>query len=459
MSGIAGATTAPAADTLSKAGGTSRDWAQSLQSAQADAKSVKALPLGDQHYTSTKPTVGEVFVSPNYHFNKGEGAFKAGPWINQATKTYTPADKPVVAGDNRWQGTISNVVAGRLRLIDSNGVPPSSIGTGTFPIDKNSVAAQYDKNPNSIAAKPIHLELPANPQKAAQASPLPPGMIGVTTTGVAIFNALDEKGNDAAANEIQDKQTGHPEMSSQYHYHEIPPDLLASSYDPQTKLSGVVGYALDGFPITGNKVGDRTFATKDLDANHGTTGMYMQDGKAVSGYHYVATEDFPHTLSAFAGTPVLPSQPGGAGGASGTQGGPPQGGPPQGGPPQGAQGVQAAPPKGGPPSAGAVSVTSILKTLQEGRSATSAPDKAAFVQSGIQQLLNYLNQDMKSTPGPQAGAAGSQSTVHRAWASRAWRRARMCMCMGSTTRSADLVRGRRLRPGLPSAGAEGSGGT
>ena len=432
MAVISGITTVPAVSAFSKVQESNQGWAESLQAAQPAAKTSKTLPLGDGQYTSAKPTVGQVFISPDYHFNPSQGASKAGPWIDQTNKTYTPADKPVVAGDNRWQGTISNVVAGKLRLFDSNGVPPSSIGTGTFPIDRNSVAAQYDQNPNSIAAKPIHLELPANPQKAAQSSPLPPGMIGVTTTGVAIFNALDEKGKDAAANEIQDKQYGHPEMSSQYHYHEIPPDLVASSYDSKTKLSGVVGYALDGFPITGNKVGDQKLTTKDLDVNHGTTGMYMQDGKAVSGYHYVATEDYPHTLSAFAGTPVLPSQPGGAqGGQSGQgmqgmqggqggqgmQGAPPQGGPPQGtqgsqgsqgGPPQGMQG---APPQGGPPSVGAVNATSILKTLQEAASATSISDKAAFVQSGIQQLLNYLNQDMKSTPAPAAGTTGTTGTT------------------------------------------------
>ena len=93
-------------------------------------------------------------------------------------------------------------------------------------------------------------------------------------------------------------------MSSEYHYH-----TLSSCID-DTSVSTVIGYALDGFPITGPKVGAQSIlTTADLDECHGITSTVTLDGKSVTTYHYVMTQDFPYSVSCFRSTPILARPP------------------------------------------------------------------------------------------------------------------------------------------------------
>jgi hypothetical protein len=65
----------------------------------------------------------------------------------------------------------------------------------------------------------------------------------------------------------------------------------------------VVGYAFDGFPITGPKLpSGKYLMSNDLDVCHGLTSTITLDGKSVSIYHYVMTQDFPYSVSCFRGT-------------------------------------------------------------------------------------------------------------------------------------------------------------
>lgn len=120
------------------------------------------------------------------------------------------------------------------------------------------------------------------------------GEVGVMLTGVALFNAFDAGGRDAGAWEIQDACEGHPQGSGLYHYHTL------SSCIKDVSVSTVVGFALDGFPITGPKVGDKNYlTTSDLDECHGIVSEVTLDGKKTTTYHYVMTQDFPYSASCF----------------------------------------------------------------------------------------------------------------------------------------------------------------
>jgi hypothetical protein len=132
------------------------------------------------------------------------------------------------------------------------------------------------------------------------------GEVGVMLTGVAIFNGFDAGGRDAGAWEVQDSCGGHPQKSGEYHYHTL------SSCIKDISVKTVIGYALDGFPITGPTVApNNILTTADLDECHGITSSYMVDGKTVTGYHYVMTQDFPYSVSCFRAQAIKPpGQPG-----------------------------------------------------------------------------------------------------------------------------------------------------
>ena len=67
----------------------------------------------------------------------------------------------------------------------------------------------------------------------------------------------------------------------------------------------LVGYALDGFGIYSKyNANSMEMTDADLDACHGTTSPVMWNGKMVSIYHYVLTQEYPYTIGCFRGSPV-----------------------------------------------------------------------------------------------------------------------------------------------------------
>jgi len=252
------------------------------------------LPLGDGR-ASNAPRAGYVMTCQAF-FAGAPGAFRAGDWI--ANGRWDPARKPVVEGDVAWPNArIDIAVEGAERVVRANNLPRHH--TGEFPIRPGTAAFDYDRNPNHIGEQAILLRLPAAPLAAAQPGCVPMGMIGFALSGVAIFNAFDAGGRDAPAHEIQDRCNGHPERSSQYHYHNWSPCLAGRAADEP------VGWMLDGFPILGPvDAQGREITNADLDACHGRVGPVRIDGRIVSTYHYRFTLEFPYTIGCFRGMPV-----------------------------------------------------------------------------------------------------------------------------------------------------------
>ena len=290
--------------------------------------SLSALPLGDNKYTTSGPQKGYVYVCQVLKGNRG--AQESGSWISGTT--WTIQGKPSVQGSVSWpNATFSDKVSGNSRILTGNGLPVG-MTTGIFPIASSDPAYQYDRNPNSIKAQTLNLTLPVDPTVSATPNCMG-GEGGVMTNGVPLFNAFDEEMRDAPAHEIQDSCDGHPQVSGEYHYHSL------SRCFKDIKESTVLGFALDGFPITGPvQANGQQLTTDALDECHGITSTITLDGKQVSMYHYVMTEDFPYSVSCFKGKPVSlqviktanlggPGQQGGLSGSQQDQGflGGPQG--------------------------------------------------------------------------------------------------------------------------------------
>lgn len=285
------------------------------------------LPLGDGK-RSTNPKKGYIFSCQTAFSQNAGGASADGSWIHGTT--WNVREKISVRGSVVWSTAwFKSALSGLSRLLSGNGLPVGS-HTGTFPVASDDPAYQIDRNPNSITAHTLQLTLPRDPTLAATATCVPMGAIGHALNGVAIFNALDGRGDDAVAHEVQDSCNGHPERSGEYHYHG-PSSCIPGADKPDT----LVGYALDGFGIFSRfDAAGKEYTDADLDACHGITSDIEWNGKKVTMYHYVLTQEYPYTLGCFRGTPVVSSGAQGGGGAmtggpSGNGQGAPHGNPPR----------------------------------------------------------------------------------------------------------------------------------
>ena len=260
------------------------------------------LPVGDGKYSTTAASKGSIYlcgVGPG----GGGGADSRGPWFSADGRTYDVNKKVSVQGSVRWTGSMTNNVANGTRTIVTNDLP-SGHATGVFPVGSSDPAYRYDRNPNRISAQSVTYNLPASPT-FDQNPHCMTGQVGVMLTGVELFNGFDAGQRDAGAWEVQDGCGGHPERTGTYHYHTL------SSCISDVSVHTVIGFALDGFPITGPKVGDKNIlTTDDLDVCHGLMGSVNVDGNTVGTYHYVMTQDFPYSASCFRATPTkAPGEP------------------------------------------------------------------------------------------------------------------------------------------------------
>jgi hypothetical protein len=264
-------------------------------SEHVDVLDVTHLELGDNKISSS-PQQGFVFSCMTAF--KGGGPAATGWWLN-GDGTWDLTKKAVVDGSVSWTHEFSIIVSGDERIISGNGLPDHT--TGVYPISSSDDAYKVDRNPNEITNQTISLTLPASPSLAASANCVG-GEVGFLLSGVAIFNAFDALGRDAAANEVQDGCDGHPQQNGFYHYH----TLSECIPDSATGHSALMGYAFDGFGIFGYYGEDgKEMTNADLDECHGHSHSIDWDGKTVEMYHYHATREFPYTVSCFRGDPVV----------------------------------------------------------------------------------------------------------------------------------------------------------
>ncbi|MFY9288813.1 MAG: YHYH protein [Alphaproteobacteria bacterium] len=253
------------------------------------------LPLGDRRYVTEAPRKGYIFLCNVPNKDEG-GAQQEGSWIHRAS--WNIFQKLAVQGKVTWSdASLTHAIEGDQRQLTGNGLPINH-PTGLFPIQYNDPAALFDRNPNSIKAQSVRETLPMQPTYSDTPYCMG-GEAGVMLTGVSLFNGFDAALRDAAAHELQDMCQGHPQKEGHYHYHSL------SSCITDISIKTVIGYALDGFPITGPMVADKRYlTTDDLDECHGITSEIIEDGKKKITYHYVMTQDFPYSVSCFRGHPT-----------------------------------------------------------------------------------------------------------------------------------------------------------
>ncbi len=142
------------------------------------------------------------------------------------------------------------------------------------------------------------------PAKASSTTATGGGSVGWMISGSSLFNAteginsvppaltdnvsyifIDTKGLTQTAKFI-DSCNGHPTpLSGTYHYHGLP-SCVTSIVDTAAGASHIIGVALDGFPIYGNKdVSGNDVTVAQLDACNGITSATPEFPAGI--YHYV----------------------------------------------------------------------------------------------------------------------------------------------------------------------------
>ena len=115
------------------------------------------------------------------------------------------------------------------------------------------------------------------------------GAIALAANGVPIFNALNNRGDDAYLAGELDEHGGHSGKGDDYHYHTAPmflEDSLAKGMP--------IAYALDGYKVYGNTEPDGKMFTGKLDECNGHT---YSDGI----YHYHGVKTYPYMIGCMKG--------------------------------------------------------------------------------------------------------------------------------------------------------------
>jgi len=175
--------------------------------------------------------------------------------------------------------------SGKYYLVESNGIPAHQmmVGIKSWQQQVPTIQNYAGTNAWSIPIKPV---MATNPISAKDH--FLRGAIAIAVNGVPIFNALNNRGDDALLAGELDDWGGHCGRADDYHYH-IAPTHLQSVVGKKVPIA----YALDGFPIYGETEVDG----KKVTGLDGFNGHF--DSK--KNYHYHATKNYPYINGGFKG--------------------------------------------------------------------------------------------------------------------------------------------------------------
>jgi len=183
-----------------------------------------------------------------------------------------------VPGFDAFSKSVKTLKSGKYYLVESNGVPTHNMMVGITNWQQQVPTTQPYTGSNSwkIPIKPAVSKTPISAKNN-----LFRGAIALAVNGVPIFNALNNRGEDANLIGELDEWGGHCGRADDYHYHVAPLHLqkIVGKKKP-------IAYALDGFPIYGEVEVDGK-AVKGLDEFNG-----HYDSK--KNYHYHGTKTYPY---------------------------------------------------------------------------------------------------------------------------------------------------------------------
>ena len=200
---------------------------------------------------------------------------------------YLDANAAVVTlpGFSAFSKSVKLTKNSKYYLVESSGLPnhPMMIGIKSWQQQVPTPQPYSGNNAWPIPIKPVISKAPSTAKGHFLR-----GAIAIAVNGVPIFNALNNRGDDAYLAGELDDWGGHCGRADDYHYHVAPLHL-------QTIIGkkAPIAYALDGFPIYGETELDGKPATKLDEFN----GHYDAKKK----YHYHGTKSYPYINGGFKG--------------------------------------------------------------------------------------------------------------------------------------------------------------
>ncbi|HSH01740.1 MAG TPA: YHYH protein [Anaerolineae bacterium] len=230
---------------------------------------------------TTLPTSSPLAISPT---NTPSPPATTSP-IPTTNATATPNLSPT-AGFDAFRDQLNLITTNDYLLIEANGLPSHNMMVGISSWQQQVPVPQPYTGDNAWQL-PLNPTLADNPISAQ--TNLYRGAIAIAVNGVPIFNALNNRGEDAFLAGELDNWGGHCGRADDYHYHTAPLHLqeIVGPTNP-------IAYALDGFPIYGLTEPDGSPVT-NLDQFNGHL-------DANGHYHYHASNDYPYINGGLRGT-------------------------------------------------------------------------------------------------------------------------------------------------------------
>lgn len=214
--------------------------------------------------------------------------------VTEATAGTVSGTVPVgvLAGFDAFADTVTAFASGDVWMVECNGIPMHQMMVGITSWQQQVPVAQDYTGANAWQF-PITPQLAAEPVSARTG--LFRGAIALAVNGIPIFNALNNRGDDAFLVGELDEFGGHCGRADDYHYHAAPLHLEAV-----VGPSNPIAYALDGFAIYGSIEPDGS-PLEPLDEYNGHTGP---DGV----YHYHGTTTYPYINGGLVGVVEVSDQ-------------------------------------------------------------------------------------------------------------------------------------------------------
>lgn len=218
----------------------------------------------------------------------------------------------------KWNPTVKLTYTSNSVVMEPNGIPNHerdayyAVPTAGVVVP-DATTARVVKDPTKVQS--YKFTIPTKPKYSAKVTSTSLGSIGVMISGAVLYNPFEGDGKTVAmANNFTitdssgrtasfvDKCAGHPTpQQGAYHYHGLS-SCTTAKVDTAGKASHIIGYALDGFPIYGDRdIKGKKLTYKNLDKCNGLTSATPEFPQGI--YHYVllSTSDVHSSISCFHG--------------------------------------------------------------------------------------------------------------------------------------------------------------